>query len=193
MTKEKLIEAALSIYAEHGYKGTTMKKIADAVGIKAASIYFFYPNKEALLRGVFQKILENHREELQKTFEQVKELPVQKSLTQLIIGVAHYHRNDITGAKAYIQLMTSGRAEFKLEFSEYVNNFEEWLLKNYLDALVVMFPNATEKEIRNCILQVELIANGLFWSTIVYTGEAFQQQMQVAEELLVVLINQLHR
>ena len=123
MTKKKLIEAALTIYAEQGYKGTTMKKIADAVGIKASSIYFFYPNKEALLEEVFQQILENHQKELHRIFEKTKGLPVRSGLQQLLRSIAYFHRKDVVNTKAFVQL-TSGFADFKNEFSKYLDEFE---------------------------------------------------------------------
>lgn len=191
MTKEKLIEAALTIYAEQGYKGTTMKKIADAIGIKAASIYFFYPNKEVLLREVFQKILENHQKELHRISEQTKDLPVRSGLQQLVRGVAYFHRKDVVNTKAYIQLIISDFAEFKNEFSEYLDEFEEWLLQNYFNVLADEFPYASHAEIKECTQQIEIIANGLFWSTIVYSDDAFEKQVQAAEKLLLALISQL--
>lgn len=193
MTKEKLIEAALTIYAEQGYKGTTMKKVADAIGIKAASIYFFYPNKEALLGEVFQKILENHQNELHRISEQTKDLPVRSSLQQLIRRVAYFHLKDVVNTKAYIKLITSDSAEYKSKFSEYLDEFETWLMQNYFTVLKEEFPNATHAEIQQCIHQIEIIANGLFWSTIIYPDDAFEKQVQAAEKLLLAIINQLKK
>ena len=192
MTKKKLIEAALNIYADQGYKGTTMKKIADAVGIKASSIYFFYPNKEALLEEVFQQILENHQKELHRIFEKTKGLPVRSGLQQLLRSVAYFHRKDVVNTKAFVQL-TSDFADFKNEFSKYLDEFESWLLQNYFNELSDEFPNATHVEIKQCAHQIELIANGLFWSTIVYSDEVFEKQVQAAEKLLLALINQLKK
>ena len=34
-TKEKILEAALSLFAENGYDGTSVEQIANIVGIKA--------------------------------------------------------------------------------------------------------------------------------------------------------------
>ena len=45
-TKEKITEAALTLFAEKGYKGTSVKNIADAVGIKDASLYNHFKSKQ---------------------------------------------------------------------------------------------------------------------------------------------------
>ncbi|MDO7486917.1 TetR/AcrR family transcriptional regulator [Peribacillus frigoritolerans] len=49
MKRQELIDAALLHYSLHGYQGATMKKIADEVGIKPASIYFFIKTKRNYL------------------------------------------------------------------------------------------------------------------------------------------------
>ena len=38
-TKERIIDEALTLFSVYGFKGTSVKKIADAVGIKDSSIY----------------------------------------------------------------------------------------------------------------------------------------------------------
>lgn len=191
MTRKKILDAALSLYADYGYKGTTMKKIADTVGIKAASIYFFFPNKEQLLLGVFHDILENHKNEIRRNFETTTGLSLEESLQKLITGIARYHRDDLISTKAYIQLITSDMEEFKSKFSEYTVSFEEWLLDNYLESIQTAFPKASLEAINRCILQIEVVANGLFWSTVVYSDEAFEQQIIAAQQLIIALLQQL--
>ena len=47
-TKEKITEEALTLFARKGYKGTSVKNIADAVGIKDASLEMFETPKKHL-------------------------------------------------------------------------------------------------------------------------------------------------
>ncbi|QDY46998.1 helix-turn-helix transcriptional regulator (plasmid) [Planococcus glaciei] len=49
MTREEILKAALLLYSKHGYQGATMRKIADEVGIKPASIYFFLRKQGSLV------------------------------------------------------------------------------------------------------------------------------------------------
>lgn len=46
---ERLLGAALKLFAEHGYAGASMRDIAAVAGVKAATIYAHYPSKEHLL------------------------------------------------------------------------------------------------------------------------------------------------
>jgi AcrR family transcriptional regulator len=47
--KEKMLAKASTLFWEKGYSSTSMREIAKAYGCKAANIYNFFPNKEALL------------------------------------------------------------------------------------------------------------------------------------------------
>lgn len=52
-TKSRILDAALSLFAEKGYHSVSVAEIADAVGIKAPSLYKHYKSK----RDIFDAIL----------------------------------------------------------------------------------------------------------------------------------------
>lgn len=51
-TKERILEAALTLFAENGYDGTSVEQIATEVGIKAPSLYKHYKSKEDILNAL---------------------------------------------------------------------------------------------------------------------------------------------
>ena len=51
-TKEKILGAALTLFAENGYDGTSVEQIAKVVGIKAPSLYKHYKGKEDILNAL---------------------------------------------------------------------------------------------------------------------------------------------
>ncbi len=52
-TKREIFEAAVELFSRKGYKGTSIREIAYAVGIKESSIYNHYKNKEDILQSIF--------------------------------------------------------------------------------------------------------------------------------------------
>lgn len=56
-TRDRILTETTSLFANKGYEATTMKDIADAVGIKAASLYAHYSGKEELFRSVLDSAL----------------------------------------------------------------------------------------------------------------------------------------
>jgi TetR/AcrR family transcriptional regulator, cholesterol catabolism regulator len=48
----EIIEAAARVFAEHGFHGATTQDIADVLGIRQASLYYYFPSKEGALELV---------------------------------------------------------------------------------------------------------------------------------------------
>ncbi len=59
------MQAAGRLFVEKGYEGTTIRKIADAVGLSSTALYMHFPDKRAILaeicRDAFETLLEHSR------------------------------------------------------------------------------------------------------------------------------------
>lgn len=49
---EEVIEAAAAVFAERGYHGASTRDVADRLGMRQASLYYYFPSKEAALEQV---------------------------------------------------------------------------------------------------------------------------------------------
>src|SRR5437868_3607171 len=65
--RENVRAAAVQLFAEYGYHAAPLRNIARMAGIQAASIYYHYANKEALL----VEIMETHMRHLNANLEQI--------------------------------------------------------------------------------------------------------------------------
>ncbi len=54
-TRDRVADTAAALFADRGFAGVSMRDIAEAVGIKAASLYNHYPDKEALYLEALQR------------------------------------------------------------------------------------------------------------------------------------------
>lgn len=52
--REDIMEAALILFAERGYDGTTVPMIAEKAKVGAGTIYRYFENKESLVNSLFQ-------------------------------------------------------------------------------------------------------------------------------------------
>ena len=58
--KQEILEAALQLFSAYGFEATSISQIADAVGIRKASLYSHFENKQAILDALVQEILERY-------------------------------------------------------------------------------------------------------------------------------------
>ena len=94
--REKILAAAVQLFAEYGYHAAPLRDIARIAGIQAASIYYHYPSKQTLL----VEIMETHMQRLNANLERILR---EKNDPQLRLR---------TAIANHIRLHTSYKAEF---------------------------------------------------------------------------------
>ena len=57
-TRERIIEAALPLFAEHGFAGTSTRKVAGDAGVNVATLAYHFADKEGLYLTVVQRLHE---------------------------------------------------------------------------------------------------------------------------------------
>src|SRR6266536_5994774 len=87
--RESVLTAAVKLFAEYGYHAAPLRDIARIAGIQAASIYYHYANKQALLI----EIMETHMLRLNSNLEQVvsQQKTVQQRLYEAITNHIRLH------------------------------------------------------------------------------------------------------
>lgn len=59
-TKQAILETALELFSVQGYEATSISQIADAVGIRKASMYSHFASKQEILDALVQEVLEEY-------------------------------------------------------------------------------------------------------------------------------------
>jgi AcrR family transcriptional regulator len=57
-TRGQLIEVATSLFAEHGYEGTSIEAVLTAAGVSRGALYHHFAGKEALFTAVLEAVSE---------------------------------------------------------------------------------------------------------------------------------------
>src|SRR3954464_16006800 len=58
LSRERIVAAAIAFIEEHGLPGLTMRRLGEALGVEAMSLYRYVPGREDLLDAVVQRITE---------------------------------------------------------------------------------------------------------------------------------------
>lgn len=57
--RERVLEAALSLFAEHGVNGTSLQMIADRLGVSKAAVYYQFHSKDEIVLAVIQPVFDD--------------------------------------------------------------------------------------------------------------------------------------
>ncbi len=56
--RELILEAALEIFAQHGFRGATIDQIADAAGMSKPNLLYYFKSKDDIHRTLIQRLLD---------------------------------------------------------------------------------------------------------------------------------------
>jgi AcrR family transcriptional regulator len=60
-TRERILDAAISLCIERGYAAATMREIADRAAVSLGNAYYYFPSKEHLVQGFYARCHRDHR------------------------------------------------------------------------------------------------------------------------------------
>ncbi|MDA9095215.1 TetR/AcrR family transcriptional regulator [Porticoccaceae bacterium] len=84
-TLQSIMNASAELIAANGLDATSMTQIANLAGLSKASLYRYFPNKQALLLALAKRSFKTHREEMQAIMQ------LDKDPEQILRdGIGHY-------------------------------------------------------------------------------------------------------
>ena len=101
-TKQEILDAALKLFSVQGYEATSISQLAEAVGIRKASLYSHFENKQAILDALIQTTMEEYEKHSifanadwdDPTFTKDKEHMTPEMAAQMFLGQIRYILHD---------------------------------------------------------------------------------------------------
>ena len=62
--RDELVLAAFKLIAENGFEGLRTRDVASEVGVNIATLHYYFPTKESLIRGVLEHAMGRFRSTL---------------------------------------------------------------------------------------------------------------------------------
>lgn len=106
--KDRIMDAALRIFAEKGFQNATITEISKEAGVSEATIYEYFGTKEDLLFAIPEKISNETFEESSKVIPFIKGVEG-KMRAMLLSYVQLYQSNPNYSALVLLQLMSNKR------------------------------------------------------------------------------------
>lgn len=107
-TKQEILDKALTLFSTQGFESTSISQIAEAVGIRKASLYSHFENKQAILDTIVNDVLEQYAKHSifaladwnDPAFTKDKQQMTPDTAAQMIEGQMRYILHDPTICKS---------------------------------------------------------------------------------------------
>ncbi|WDS35316.1 TetR/AcrR family transcriptional regulator [Pseudoxanthomonas sp.] len=119
--RDAIVGAAARLFREHGYDGASMNELVRRMGGSKATIYGYFPSKEALFSAVVRSFATSHLTKAARELVAAvgRKEPVEQCLTQFATGVLEILTSDHTAlAVARMVIAESGRSDVGRIFYE---------------------------------------------------------------------------
>jgi AcrR family transcriptional regulator len=126
-TKRRIVETSIKLFSERSYATVTTRDIANAVGVKPASLYSHFPSKEGILRMIYTLFEENLERSRPKTSELVKHAETAPVREVMLRANFHY---DPKIQETMDRIVTIAAMECRLDCIS-----EEFLKRNIIDSV----------------------------------------------------------
>jgi AcrR family transcriptional regulator len=131
--REQIIDAAIDLFSEAGFAGTTTRRLAEAAGISEAALYLHFETKEALYEAIIRRKAHEHGDFAERLREAVQEGP-QRAFREVADSMIQIH----TGDKAFLRLLLFSGLEqhalFRMFFEAQMRECGE-TLRSYIEGL----------------------------------------------------------
>lgn len=149
MSKNKqddIFEAAMQLFAERGFDGTTVPMIADKAKVGAGTIYRYFENKESLVNSLFTKCVLQFSEAIRADFP--FNSTIRKQFTHIFNRIFNFARNNVD-AFLFINSHDGGH---------YLDENSKKTFNDFLDFIITIIEQGKEQGIIRPLPSTALIA-----------------------------------
>ena len=85
-TKDRILDIALDLFTEKGFDGTSLREIAEKLGVTKAALYYHFASKDDILMALHMRLHEFGRDALSQMTEEPVTLELWGQLLDQIVG-----------------------------------------------------------------------------------------------------------
>jgi TetR/AcrR family transcriptional regulator, cholesterol catabolism regulator len=125
----EIIDAAAQVFARRGYHGASTQDIADVLGVRQASLYYYFPSKEVALEMVCARGVEGFVENAIRVTEE------RGTAQQKLAGLIESHLKPILDRGDYVKVFLNERRYLPTESRRRIGRHSRSVEKIFEDVL----------------------------------------------------------
>lgn len=182
MSKASILAEARTIFARQGYAETSLREIAEAVGIKTPSLYAHFSSKETLYEAVYAEVAIEHTAFFDDLARSSGDLEPLSRLRHLLGGIEAYYRDrpDLAefSLRAAVTEYGPGGQQLREIFLDSESKLAAAVRQTYEDG--VASGTFAEGDAEGFIALVFVVMDGLFLQLTHYAPEVYRERFEQA-------------
>jgi AcrR family transcriptional regulator len=151
-TKARVLEAAETLFMEHGFEATSLRLITNAAGVNLAAVNYHFGSKEELFQAVLTRRLDpmnQTRVALLDRYQRESEAPLacERILAALFIPALALARDPARGGSNFLRLLGRAYADPAPFIRQFLSQQYAPMIARFKDAFARALPHLPRKEL----------------------------------------------
>ncbi len=152
-TKSRILDAAESLFTEHGFEATSLRQLTAAAGVNLAAVNYHFGSKEELFQAVLTRRLDpmnQERIDLLERYEREaggKSLTCEKILSAMLIPALRLSRDEKLGGKNFLRVLGRAYADPAPFIRHFLSEQYAEMISRFKDAFLKALPHLTREEL----------------------------------------------
>jgi AcrR family transcriptional regulator len=152
-TKTRILDAAESLFTEHGFEATTLRQLTTAAGVNLAAVNYHFGTKEELFQAVLTRRLDpmnQERIDLLARYEREsgeQPLSCEKILSAMLIPALKLARDEARGGKNFLRVLGRAYADPAPFIRHFLSAQYAEMIARFKEAFQKALPHLTKQEL----------------------------------------------
>lgn len=152
-TKSRILDAAESLFMEHGFEATSLRQLTTAAGVNLAAVNYHFGSKEELFQAVLTRRLDpmnQERIDLLARYEQeagARPLTCERILSAMLIPALRLSRDEKRGGKNFLRVLGRAYADPAPFIRNFLSAQYAEMIARFKEAFLEALPHLTRQEL----------------------------------------------
>ena len=153
VTKHKILDAAESLFMEHGFEATSLRAITATAAVNLASVNYHFGSKEVLFQAVLTRRLDPMNQERLDLLTRLEHeaqpapLPCDRILSAMFIPALKLARDPARGGKDFLRLLGRAYADPAPFIRKFLAEQYATMIERFKTAFARALPELPKKEL----------------------------------------------
>lgn len=149
-TKERILGAAETLFAQHGFAGTSLRQVTSRADVNLAAVNYHFGSKENLINEVFRRRMDEMSQARLTALAAARALPAAERLQAVLaafIEPALALTLDRQGGSAFVRVLARAYAEKNERLRKFLSDNYGHVLREFSKALAECLPDISKEQL----------------------------------------------